>query len=240
VSEEIAPILTDAEADPEVVGVLLKGSRAVGTDDADSDWDIVVVLRDGSPSHRKEGAVDVLRTTLARVRAAPAYELPAIAHARVLLDKTGEVGKAVEDAARIGRGELAELYDRYLNDFYRSLKAWTRGRELAARLKAARSMWWLGDFLLGLDGRRAPYPGAWEGRLGDLEPLILDVLRTGDPGRQQALQAKVERIATARGFRDVYDSWTDGEIDRAMALRFDERNERAAGVVGPTSRTCAT
>ena len=70
--------------------------------------------------------------------------------------------------------------------------------------------------------------------------LILDVLGTGDPRRQQALQAKVERIATARGFRDVYHSWTGGEIDRAMALRFDERNERAAGVVGRTSRTCAT
>jgi predicted nucleotidyltransferase len=221
VHEELAPILAEAEADVEVVGVFLKGSRAVGTDGADSDWDVVVVLRDGEPSHHKEGALDVLRTTLARVKAAPAYELPAIAHARVLLDKTGAVREAVEHAARIERGELAELYDSYLNDFYRSLKAWARGRELAARLKAARSIWWLGEFLLGLDGKRAPYPGAWEGRLGDLEPLILDVLRTGDPRTQQALQAKVERIATARGFRDVYDGWTGGEIDRAMALRLE-------------------
>jgi hypothetical protein len=57
--------------------------------------------------------------------------------------------------------------------------------------------------------------------LGELESLVLDVLRTGDPRRQQELQAKVERVASARGFRDVYDGW-DGEIDRVMALRFHD------------------
>jgi predicted nucleotidyltransferase len=221
----LAPLLGEADADPNVVGVFLKGSRAVGTEVESSDWDVVVVLREGDTSHRKEGVLDVLTTTLASVHRAPRFELPAIAHARVLLDKTGEVAEAIEAAARIEREELAELYDSYLNDFYRSLKAWARGQELGARLKASRSIWWLGDFLLGLDGRRAPYPGAWAGRLGELEPLMLDVLRSGDPRRQQELQAKVEEIATARGFRDVYDSWTGGEIDRVMALRFDRASE---------------
>jgi diamine N-acetyltransferase len=217
----LAAVLADAESDTNVIGVFLKGSRAVGTDVVGSDWDVVVVLREGEASQRKDGVLDVLRTTLARVQNAPRYELPAIAHARVLLDKTGEVAETIEAAARIGRDELAELYDSYLNDFYRSLKAWARGQELAARLKASRSIWWLGEFLLGLDGRRAPYPGAWAGRLGELEPLVLDVLRTGDPRRQQELQAKVEQIATARGFRYVYEGWTGGEIDRVMALRFE-------------------
>src|SRR5215211_3675071 len=97
-------------------------------------------------------------------RRPPAYELPANAHARVLLDKTGESGRR----SRTPPGSRAasspsSTTGGYLNDFFRSLKAWTRGRELAARLKAARSMWWLGDFLLGLDGRRAPYRGAWGG-----------------------------------------------------------------------------
>ena len=58
-----------------------------------------------------------------------------LAHARVLLDKTGEITAAIEAARRIGRDELAELYDSYLNDFYRSLKSWRRGRELGARIK---------------------------------------------------------------------------------------------------------
>jgi hypothetical protein len=224
VNDVLASLLAQAEADPNVIGMFLKGSRAVGTDVAGSDWDVVLVLREGDSSQEKDGVLDVVRTTIAQVREAPRPELPAIAHARVLLDKTGEVADALDAAARIERDELAELYDSYLNDFYRSLKAWARGDEFAARLKASRSIWWLGDFLLGLDGRRAPYPGAWAGRLGELEPLALEVLRTGDPRRQQELQARVEQIATDRGFRDVYEGWTGGEIDRVMALRFDIRS----------------
>lgn len=182
--ELVRPVVEEAGRDPSVLGVFLKGSRAVGAEDADSDWDLVVVLRGGEPTHDKTGRLDVLRTTLERLRNAPVYELPAIAHARVLLDKTGDVTRVVEDAARISREELAELYDSYLNDFYRSVKAWSRGHELGARIKAVRSLWWLGDFLLGLEGKRAPYPGAWTGRLGELEPLMLEVARTGDPRAQ--------------------------------------------------------
>lgn len=214
-------LLEAARSDPNVLGVVLKGSRSVGTADERSDWDLVVVLAEGEPSHEKTGELDVLRTTLSRLRNAPSWELPAVAHAQVLLDKTGEVTDAIEAAGRISRDELAELYDNYLNDFYRSLKSWRRGRELGARIKAARSLWWLGEFLIALEGKRAPYPGAWSGRLGELEPLMLDVARTGDPVKQQELQAAVERVASAHGFRDVYDAW-DGDIDRVMAFRFDE------------------
>jgi len=78
VSEEIAPILTDAEADPEVVGVLLKGSRAVGTDDADSDWDAVVVLRERVAVAPEEGrgrrAPDNARTSPSGARLRTAGE----------------------------------------------------------------------------------------------------------------------------------------------------------------------
>jgi predicted nucleotidyltransferase len=220
IDEALRPILESAERDPNVLGVALKGSRAMGIADELSDWDLVVVLSEGEPSHEKTGDLDVLTTTLGRLQKAPAWELPAIAHAQVLLDKTGDVAAAIEAAGRLSRDELAELYDSYLNDFYRSLKAWRRGRELAARIKAARSLWWLGEFLLALEGRRAPYPSAWGGRLGELEPLMLEVARTSDPRRQQELQAAVEQVASAHGFRDVYDGW-NGEIDRVMSFDFD-------------------
>jgi hypothetical protein len=131
----------------------------------------------------------------------------------VLLDKTGEVADAVADAARIERDELAELYDSYLNDFYRSLKSWARGQELAARLKASRSIWWLGDFLLGLDGRRAPYPGAWAGRLGELEPLVLGVLRTGDPRLRRSCRPRSRR-SRPRAVSET--STTAGQAERSI------------------------
>jgi len=196
------------------------GSRALGNADAHSDWDVVVVLATGSPSVVRSKELDLVRRTLADLRSAESWELPAIAHARIVLDKTGEVAAAVEAARRVDRAEIAELYDSYLNDFYRSLKSWRRGRELGARIKGGRSLVWLGQFLLALEGVRAPYPGAWSGRLGELEPLILEVARTGaPPQRQQELQAAVLPVATAHGFRDVYDAW-DGEIERVMELDF--------------------
>ena len=182
-NELLAPVLRAAEDDPNVVGAFLIGSQALDQADEESDWDLVLVLREGEPSKERRPQLEVIRWTLAHVQAPPTWELPALAHARVLLDKEGEVTAAVEAARRIGRDELAELYDSYLNDFYRSLKSWRRGRELGARIKAGRSLWWLGDFLIGLGGTRAPYPGAWTGRLGELEPLDA---RGGAHGRPAA------------------------------------------------------
>jgi predicted nucleotidyltransferase len=218
--ELVQPILDEAERDDKVVGVLIKGSQAMGAADEESDWDVVVVLVEGEPSQKKDGRLELITTTLERVRAVSSWELPALAHSRVLLDKTGELAEAVEAAGQLTRKELAELYDGYLNDFYRSLKSWRRGRELGARIMCGRSLWWLGDFLIALEGKRAPYTEYWGGRLGELEPLILEVARTADPRRQQELQAAVEQIATAHGFRDVYDAW-DGDIDRVMGFRFE-------------------
>jgi hypothetical protein len=62
--EVLAPLLAEAEADANVVGVFLKGSRAVGTDVAGSDWDVVVVLREGEASQHKDDVVDILRTSI--------------------------------------------------------------------------------------------------------------------------------------------------------------------------------
>ena len=50
--------------------------------------------------------------------------------------------------------------------------------------------------------------------------MIVEVARTADPRRQQELQAAVEQIATAHGFRDVYDAW-NGDIDRVMGFQFE-------------------
>jgi predicted nucleotidyltransferase len=220
VNELVRPLVEAAEHDPNVVGVLLKGSQSMGAADEESDWDVVVVLLQGEPSKKREGRLELITTTLERIRGVTSWELPALAHSRVLLDKTGELAEAVEAAGKLTREELAELYDNYLNDFYRSLKAWKRGREIGARILAGRSLWWLGDLLMGLEGTRAPYTEYWGGRLGELEPLILEVARTADPKKQQELQSGVERIATAHGLRDVYDGW-NGDIDRVMAFQFD-------------------
>jgi predicted nucleotidyltransferase len=219
VDELVRPILEQAERDETALGVVLFGSHAAGRGDEESDVDLLYVRREGAEGKERRGPLELASTTLRQIRAPVDWFKPALAHGRVLLDKTGEIADALEAAARVTREETAELYDSYLNDFYRSLKAWRRGNELAGRVEAGRSLRFLGELLFALDGRRAPYPSDWAGRLGELEPLILDVARTAAPAQQQELQARVEALASARGFRDVYDAW-EGEIDRVMALRF--------------------
>ena len=219
VDELLRPLVEEAERDKSALGVVLFGSHAAGRGGEESDIDVLYVRRGGSSGKERRGPIELVSTTLREVREPADWFRPALAHARILLDKTGELASAVEAAARVTREETAELYDSYLNDFYRSLKAWRRGNELAGRIEAGRSLRFLGELLFALDGRRAPYPSDWAGRLGELEPLILDVARTADPARQQELQARVEALASARGLREVYDSW-EGEIDRVMAFRF--------------------
>jgi predicted nucleotidyltransferase len=52
--ELVQPILDEAERDDNVVGVLIKGSQAMGVADEESDWDVVVVLLQGEPSQKKD------------------------------------------------------------------------------------------------------------------------------------------------------------------------------------------
>ncbi|MGH2584584.1 MAG: hypothetical protein ACRDJE_06690 [Dehalococcoidia bacterium] len=143
-------------ADPSVIGLLLTGSRSVGASDADSDYDITVVLTDAahrvqtdrSEPHRfkrrppGEPLQDIVYTCpqeLVQVAAAPNWRSAGYVGARILLDKTGVVTDLLTAIATMpeekARADAAGWFDAYLNAFYRSLKAWSRGDELGGRWK---------------------------------------------------------------------------------------------------------
>jgi predicted nucleotidyltransferase len=233
VEPELRELLAQAEADPEALGVVLFGSAAAGSAHEESDLDVWYVVRTEPPPPRsRRGRLELIPTTVSQLREAPDWLKPALAHARVLWDPTGEVEPILQAARTVTRDETAELYDGYLNDLYRSLKAWRRGLELAARVECGRSLRYLGELLFALDGRRAPYPKEWAGKLGELEPLFLEVARTADPKLQQELCARVEALAAAHGYREVYDAW-EGDIDRVLAYEFSA-GPYAAGTVPGT------
>jgi predicted nucleotidyltransferase len=219
VEPELRELLASAQADPEAVGLLLFGSAAAGSAHEESDLDVWYVVRADPPPRSRSGRLELIPTTVEQLRGAPGWLKPALAHARVLWDATGELAPLLESARAVSRDETAELYDAYLNDLYRSLKAWRRGLELAGRVECGRSLRFLGELLFALDGSRAPYPKEWAGRLGPLEPLFLEVARTADPTLQQRLAAAVVELAADRGFADVYEAW-EGDIDRVLAFRF--------------------
>ncbi len=218
---ELNDLLAEARSDPEAVGLVLFGSTAAGSADEESDLDVWYVRRaEPLPRRERRGRLEIIPATVAGLRDAPDWLKPAVAYARVLWDDTGELDGVVAAAREVTREETAALYDAYLNDLYRSLKAWRRGNELAGRVECGRSLRFLGELLFALDGRRAPYPKEWAGRLGDLEPLVLEVARTGSPTLQQRLCVVVRERAAAAGYAHVYDDW-DGDIDRVLAFPFD-------------------
>ena len=91
----------------------------------------------------------------------------------------------------------------------------------AGRIECGRSLRFVGELVFALDGARAPYPKeVRRGKLGDLEPPILEVARTSAPRLRQELCVRVRDRAAQRGYSAVYDAWT-GAIDHALTFVFD-------------------
>lgn len=216
---DLKSVVEEAQADPDALGVVLFGSAAVGSADEESDLDVWYVVEAKTRPRAVRGRIELIPTTLAEMRNAPEWLKPAQAYAHALWDKTGEIAPILEAARVVSRAEAVRLYDAYLNDAYRSLKAWRRRLELPARIECGRSLRFLGELLFALDGVRAPYPKERTGTRGPLEQLVLEVARTADPVLQQRLCADVAKLAAARGYIDVYAGW-EGEIDRVLAFDF--------------------
>lgn len=244
-------IIRRANDDAETVGLILSGSRGPGLEDDESDYDLEWVLtdaayerrfRDGGSAREKrveDGALlDIGYTCpkeLARIAQNPGWWTPGYVMARVLLDKSGEVGLALQAIGTMpeerAQRDAAGWYDAYLNAYYRSIKAWRRGNELGGRLQAAESLMHLIRTLFALERRWPPYHDRLVAQLhlldaqgwppGFLRSALLEILRTGSPEIQQRLEAQVETLMRTRSFGHVIDGW-DGEIQRVRAFPFNE------------------
>ncbi|OBQ48243.1 hypothetical protein A4U61_23980 [Streptomyces sp. H-KF8] len=220
-----------ATADPAVVGLVLKGSRAHdGMATPHSDHDLYVVLADDAATgltrfagHRTAG-LDLVIVSLTEFRAAgmPGFERYALARARIVLDRLdGGIARILADKARLGADEAFRdaggRLDAYANSLYRSVKNHRDGQALAARLDAADSMRFLLELLFALDRRPRPYNKYLEWEL-DRHPLpgwdtgvllraVDRVSTTGDVSLQRKLFARVEAAARAAGHGGVLDAW---------------------------------
>ncbi|MCZ0978373.1 hypothetical protein O1L60_01415 [Streptomyces diastatochromogenes] len=220
-----------AVADPAVLGLVLKGSRAhEGMTTEHSDHDLYVVLAEGVPTeltrfagHRSRD-LDLVLLTLDAFRAEgmPGHERYALARARVLLDRLdGGIARILAAKARLTADEAsraaARWLDAYANSLYRSLKNARDGHALAARLDAADSMSHLLELLFSLDRRPRPYNKYLEWELAryplpgwDTDTLLEAVGRIAGPGdvpAQHRLFARVEAAARRQGHGAVLDAW---------------------------------
>ncbi|MFH8839327.1 hypothetical protein [Streptomyces sp. NPDC017868] len=220
-----------AAADPAVLGLVLKGSRAhEGMTTEHSDHDLYVVLAEGVPTgltrfagHRTRD-LDLVLLTLDAFRAVgmPGFERYALARSRVVLDRLdGDIARILAAKARLTADEAshaaARWLDAYANSLYRSLKNARDGHRTAARLDAADSIGHLLELLFSLDRRPRPYNKYLEWELaryplpgwdtGMLLEAVDRISGSGDASAQRRLFARVETAARRHGHGAVLDAW---------------------------------
>jgi hypothetical protein len=173
----IQALIAEAAVDPDVIGLMLTGSRAVGAATDESDYDLEFIVTDAAldryaaaGGHPARGslipaprpALDIWHEAPRNLRpetVAPGMP-PTWAEAQVLYDRTGETTALIDALRRVPDGQRGAVvsgwYDAYLNGLYRSLKQWRRGNALGGRLEAAQTADALLHLLFGLEATGAP------------------------------------------------------------------------------------
>lgn len=225
-----------ATADPNVVGILLCGSRSREEwATVHSDYDVIVVTSDRTNTFdeldgNRSEQLDLVVMDLETYRS---YALPGrpdewaaygLARAQVVLDRLG--GQIAELTAQKGvltgdeaRKRAAWWLDNYINSLYRSAKNHRDGRSAESHFDGAESVHHVIETLFALRGRVRPYNkylrweldryplGAVQWEADRLIPRLRRILADGDMASQRALFADVEQAARSMGFGAVLDSW---------------------------------
>lgn len=248
----IHALIAEAQANPDTIGLLLLGGRALGEATDESDYDVVFVVTDEAiaryehaGAQPKRGAAiappidteDIWSDSPRDLRLGRQVEwmLPAYAECLVLLDKTGEVAPLIDALRRMpaDRAQQAagEFYDAYLNALYRSLKCWRRGNELGGRLEAAESAGGLLSTLFALERRWTPYRSRLRYHLHHLAgqgwapgELEAALLDLTATGDPARQQALARRVVALLRDRGHHTVYEswDGKIDRALGWQFGE------------------
>ena len=203
---ETAKRVSEWASQPEVLGVVLVGSKSQPHADDLSDDDLEVLLTDEAHDRlaptecidvliEGEGAdrkilYDAQYTSLSDLqrKASSPFDLDhwPYEHARVLFDRHGDVARAVEAAGRMDPDFRAKRLKHATIDawiaIYRVTKTQKRGFEAGARLLVARGVRAMSRVVFALDGRWVPLDHWWEAELrtlGDPEqvgPLLVEAL----------------------------------------------------------------
>jgi len=226
--ERFAEVLERASADPNVLGLVVIGSRGAGlfvTERSDYDAFVVLDRADSAWESVHGDPVELVPMALSDFEAhalpgsAAGGNRPSFIRARVVLDRLdGGIAAIVARKSRLDAEEAAAIatdaLDGYVNSLYRSLKNLRDGRPLAGHLDAADSIGPLLRFLFAIDGRVRPFSKYLEVdvrerplAVADILARVESILATGDRTAQHDLFVTVEEVARARGFGAVIDSW---------------------------------
>ena len=234
--EGFEALLRQVRADPDVLGVVLTGSRALGLATPSSDYDVRVILRDeaddGTRTRYPEDAypnVDLRLMSLRDFAAYAGWDTPfawdrySFAHAQILIDRTGVISAFVAEKGCIPAehqsAHVGTALDAFINSVYRSLKCTSKGNALCARLEASEAVQHGLTVIFALEGRIRPYPVALDHELreyplqtfpmtgGDLLQLIAAIVERGDVIALQRLFSAILDLTRGSGHGDVIDAW---------------------------------
>ena len=226
-----------ARDDPNVLAFWLGGSRGKGLATEHSDHDCLMIVTDAALGDYRDrfqqlgqSDIDCIVMTLGQFQAYAEWDGPqawdrySFAHARVDIDKTGEVQALMDAKACVPAAARAAFIDaaldHYVNQVYRALKNFRDGRPIAARLEAAESIPPLLDALFALHGGRLrPFYKylQWELEAYPLDRLpwpaavflekLLAILQSADADLQREIFGKIETVFRAAGHGRVFDAW---------------------------------
>jgi predicted nucleotidyltransferase len=231
---EYAAVLGRAQTDPEVIGVVVFGSRAAGPfATATSDVDCFIVLADDAIDpdrwHTNHGdPVEIWAIQLAAFgdHALPGsgteWNRPAFLRARVDLDRLdGEIERIVERKRRLTAAEAGTTtrtaLGEYLNSLFRALRNLEGGRTLEGRLDAVECVGPMLTAAFAFEGRVRPF-NKWlrfelaaeplaEPKLAGLATIADLIVASPTPDRIRDAFRRMEAVARRRGFGDVVDGW---------------------------------
>jgi hypothetical protein len=236
-AEQFQQIVQHAQVDPHVIGMLLGGSRGKGFENESSDYDICVVVVDGTPMQIREQyeqlnseTIDIWTYSLSEIRAATAWGGPehvdrySYAHVTASIDKLdGEFQRLINSNGAIPDEQrtpfVRGVLGGYINSTYRSMRCLRRRDILGARLEAHDAIGYLLSVLFGREGRHQPFYSYLERELRkypltsipmsgyDLLAKIAAISETADLAAQQELLAMVDALLRPAGYGDVFDDW---------------------------------
>jgi hypothetical protein len=238
-------LVREAAEQPDILGLILVGSRGKGFENEHSDHDVVMVAKGDAVSALKRKYADLDNVDLS-IHSLADFKIYAgwgsseewdrynYARATILVDKTGQLEALVQEKGSIPRDKLDKFIegwlDGYINGVYRSVKCTRDGNMFGAHLEAANSVLDLLTVVFALNGRHRPFLGYIAKELekyplerlpwpaSDFVAMISRVLADADLHTQQELLIGVEKMARSMGHGHIFDGWK-GKDRWAMAFR---------------------
>ena len=236
-NQQFNRVRKDAETDSNIIAFWLGGSRGKGVVTEFSDYDCVLIVKDGLLDEykkkyyaQKTDDIEFWVMTLHEFRnhalweSQFAWDRYNYAHIKPIIDKTGgEIEKLFLDKSVIPADKIKEVVsgylDAYINQIYRSMKCFRDDNQAASQFEAVESINWLFSSLFGLEGRLRPYYKyiQWElknyplkyipWRSEELLEKVLNIIKTGNIQTQQELLKSIEPLFREKGYGEVFDGW---------------------------------